>query len=269
MDNITFGKYIPINSTIHQLDPRLKILALLIFLIAIFFDAGSIGYAIMAIFTIGTTIISNINLKHILKAVKPMLFMMLFLMIFNIFLIKTGELLVSLGFIKIYSDALLQSAYIFIRLVLIITMTTILTSSTKPLDLTLAIEDFLNPLKKIGFPSHELAMMISIALRFIPTLFNETNKILKAQASRGVDFNEGKFREQIKQIVSLLVPMFVISIKRAEDLADAMEARGYIPGAVRTKLVKMKCHLLDYVVLFVVLTLFILLILGRCGLYAL
>ena len=160
MDNITFGKYIPINSTIHQLDPRLKILALLIFLIAIFFDAGSIGYAIMAIFTIGTTIISNINLKHILKAVKPMLFMMLFLMIFNIFLIKTGELLVSLGFIKIYSDALLQSAYIFIRLVLIITMTTILTSSTKPLDLTLAIEDLLNPLKKIGFPSHELAMMI-------------------------------------------------------------------------------------------------------------
>lgn len=151
MDNITFGKYIPINSTIHQLDPRLKILTLLIFLIAIFFDAGLIGYAIMAIFTIITTIISNINLKLILKAVKPMLFMMLFLMIFNIFLIKTGELLVSLGFIKIYSDALLQSAYIFIRLVLIITMTTILTSSTKPLDLTLAIEDLLNPLKKLGF----------------------------------------------------------------------------------------------------------------------
>ena len=112
-------------------------------------------------------------------------------------------------------------------------------------------------------------MMISIALRFIPTLFNETNKILKAQASRGVDFNEGKFTEQVKQIVSLLIPMFVISIKRAEDLADAMEARGYIPGEKRTKLVEMKFRLLDYISMFVVIILFTLLILGKCGVYAL
>ena len=112
-------------------------------------------------------------------------------------------------------------------------------------------------------------MMISIALRFIPTLFNETNKILKAQASRGVDFNEGKFTEQVKQIVSLLIPMFVISIKRAEDLADAMEARGYIPGEKRTKLVEMKFKVLDYISMFIVIALFILLILGKCGVYAL
>ena len=238
MDNITFGKYIPINSTIHQLDPRLKILTLLIFLIAIFFDAGLIGYAIMAIFTIITTIISNINLKLILKAVKPMLFMMLFLMIFNIFLIKTGELLVSLGFIKIYSDALLQSAYIF-------TMTTILTSSTKPLDLTLAIEDLLNPLKKIGFPSHELAMMISIALRFIPDLLDEAKRIMKAQASRGVDFSEGKLTDKIKAIISLIIPLFISAFQRAEDLANAMESRNYNPEAKRTRYKTLKWRRTD------------------------
>ena len=171
--------------------------------------------------------------------------------------------------LHIYESGIVHGSFLVLRVFVIILASTTLTLTTKPTDLTNAIEWILKPLEKIKIKTSIFAMMISIALRFIPTLFNETNKILKAQASRGVDFNEGKFREQIKQIVSLLVPMFVISIKRSEDFADAMEARGYIPGAVRTKLVKMKCHLLDYVVLFVVLTLFILLILGRCGLYAL
>ena len=151
MDSMTFGKYIPVNSIIHRLDPRLKIGALLIFLVAVFFDAGFIGYGIMALFVLVTAFLSNISIKHILKAIKPMLFMMLFLMIFNIFLINTGDVIFTIGSLKIYSGALLQSAYIFIRLVLIITMTTILTSSTKPLDLTLAIENLLNPLKRFGF----------------------------------------------------------------------------------------------------------------------
>ena len=247
MDNMTFGKYIPINSIIHQLDPRLKILSLALFLIAIFFDAGLAGYVIMAIFALITTIISNINVKHILKAVKPMLFMMIFLMIFNIFLIKTGKLLFSIGFIKVYADALLQSAYIFIRLVLIITMTTILTSSTKPLDLTLAIEDLLNPLKKIGFPSHELAMMISIALRFIPDLLDEAKRIMKAQASRGVDFSEGKLTDKIKAIVSLIIPLFISAFQRAEDLANAMESRNYNPEAARTRYKTLKWRKTDTV----------------------
>ena len=235
MDNMTFGKYIPVDSIIHRLDPRLKIGALLIFLIAIFFDAGFLGYGIMAIFVLITAIASNISIKHILKAIKPMLFMMLFLMIFNIFLINTGEVVFTLGTLKIYSGALLQSAYIFIRLILIITMTTILTSSTKPLDLTLAIEKLLNPLKKFGFPAHELAMMISIALRFIPDLLDEAKRIMKAQASRGVDFNEGKLSEKIKAIVSLIIPLFISAFQRAEDLANAMESRNYNPEAARTR----------------------------------
>lgn len=235
MDNITFGKYIPVNSIIHHLDPRLKIEALLIFLIAIFFDAGSIGYAIMGGFVLLVAVLSNIAIKHVLKAIKPMIFMMIFLMIFNIFLINTGNVLFTIGSLKIYSGALLQSAYIFIRLILIITMTTILTSSTKPLDLTLAIESLLNPLKKFGFPAHELAMMISIALRFIPDLLDEAKRIMKAQASRGVDFKEGKISEKIKALVSLIIPLFISAFQRAEDLANAMESRNYNPEAKRTR----------------------------------
>ena len=156
-----------------------------------------------------------------------------------------------------------------LRVFAIIIASTTLTLTTKPTDLTNAIEWILSPLEKIKIKTSIFAMMISIALRFIPTLFNETNKILNAQASRGVDFNEGKLGEKIKQVVSLLVPMFVISIKRAEDLADAMEARGYIPGEKRTKLVVMKCNVLDYFVLIFTLLLFISLILGKCGVYAL
>ncbi len=235
MDNMTFGKYIPIDSVIHRLDPRLKMGALLIFLIAIFFFFFFLGYGIMAIFVLISAIASNISIKHILKAIKPMLFMMLFLMIFNVFLIHTGEVVFRLGSLKIYSGALLQSAYIFIRLILIITMTTILTSSTKPLDLTLAIENLLNPLKRFGFPAHELAMMISIALRFIPDLLDEAKRIMKAQASRGVDFNEGKLSEKIKAIVSLIIPLFISAFQRAEDLANAMESRNYNPEATRTR----------------------------------
>ena len=235
MDNMTFGKYIPVNSLIHQLDPRLKIGALLIFLIAIFFDAGFIGYVIMGVFVLLVAGLSNISIKHILKVIKPMVFMMLFLMIFNIFLINTGSVLFTIGSLKIYSGALIQSSYIFIRLILIITLTTILTSSTKPLDLTLAIENLLNPFKRFGFPAHELAMMISIALRFIPDLLDEAKRIMKAQASRGVDFNEGSISEKIKAIVSLIIPLFISAFQRAEDLANAMESRNYNPEASRTR----------------------------------
>lgn len=130
---------------------------------------------------------------------------------------------------------MIQSAYIFIRLILIITLTTILTSSTKPLDLTLAIENLLNPFKRFGFPAHELAMMISIALRFIPDLLDEAKRIMKAQASRGVDFNEGSISEKIKAIVSLIIPLFISAFQRAEDLANAMESRNYNPEASRTR----------------------------------
>lgn len=235
MDNMTFGKYIPGNSIIHRLDPRLKICAVFIFLISVFFDAGFIGYGILAIYVLLCSLVSKIKLSHILKAIKPMLFMMLFLMIFNIFLMKTGDVIIKIGSISIYSGALLQTAYIFIRLVLIITLTTLMTSTTKPLELTLAIESLLNPLKRFRFPVHELAMMISIALRFIPDLLDEAKRIMKAQASRGAGFNEGSFMEKIKSIISLIIPLFISAFQRAEELANAMESRNYNPEATRTK----------------------------------
>lgn len=249
MDNMTFGKYIPIDSYIHRLDPRLKIISLLIFLVAVFFDVGFMGYALLGGFVIFVAILSKIALSHIFKAMKPMVFMMLFLMIFNILLLKQGEILFTIFSIKVYSGALLQSAYIFIRLLLIITLTTILTSSTKPLDLTLAIESLFNPLKRVGFPAHELAMMISIALRFIPDLLDETKRIMKAQASRGVDFNEGKLSEKIKAIVSLIIPLFISAFQRAEDLANAMESRNYNPEAKRTKYKSLSWQTTDTVAL--------------------
>lgn len=235
MDNMTFGKYIPENSLIHRLDPRLKIAVLFVFLIAVFFDSGFLGYGILAVFVLLCAMLSKIRLSHILKAVKPMVFMMLFLMVFNIFLLKTGDVLLTIGSLKIYSGALIQTLYIFIRLILIITLSTIMTSTTKPLDLTMAIESLLRPLKRFRFPVHELAMMISIALRFIPDLLDEAKRIMKAQASRGVDFNEGTFLEKIKSIISLIIPLFISAFQRAEDLANAMESRNYNPEATRTR----------------------------------
>lgn len=179
-----------------------------------------------------------------------------------------GRILSDIYF-DIFEGGLIHGSFLIARVFIIILASTTLTLTTKPTDLTNAIEWFLKPLELIKIKTSIFAMIISIALRSIPTLFNETNKILKAQASRGVDFNEGKLSEQIRQIISLLIPMFVISIKKADDLADAMEARGYIPGAKRTKLVQMKFKISDFIVLGIVVILFILLLLGRCGVYAL
>ena len=244
MNNMMFGRYLPIDSFIHRLDPRLKIGSLLLLLIAVFFDAGFLGYGILGLFVIFMIILSHI---------KILLFMMLFLMFFNLLFIQRGNLLFSFGFIKIYDQALLQTAYIFIRLILIIIMTTVLTATTKPLDLTLGIEHLLSPFKKVGFPTHEVAMMISIALRFIPTLLEETQRIMKAQASRGVEFSEGRLKDKIMSIVSLIIPLFISAFQRAEDLANAMESRNYNPEAKRTRYKQLHWQLADTVSLLSVL----------------
>lgn len=245
MNGMMLGRYLPMDSFIHRLDPRLKIGALLLLLISVFFDAGFIGYGILGVFVIILVILSKMKISQILKSVKPMLFMMVFLMFFNLLFIQKGTLLFTLGFMKIYDQALIQTAYIFIRLILIIIMTTILTATTKPLDLTLGIEHLLSPFKKIGFPTHEVAMMISIALRFIPTLLEETERIMKAQASRGVDFSEGKLKDKIMSIVSLIIPLFISAFQRAEDLANAMESRNYNPEAKRTRYKQLVWKLAD------------------------
>lgn len=233
--NITIGRYLPLDSWMHKRDPRIKLIAMVILIVAVFIDIGFLGYAIIGAFLILALLISKVSFKMILKSMRAMLFMMIFLLIINIFVVKTGALWIDFGFIKVYEGAILQTLYIFIRLLIMISITTILTVSTKPMDLTMAIEDLLSPLRVFKVPSHEIAMIISIALRFIPTLIDEANRIMKAQASRGVDFEEGSLKEKISSILALIIPLFASSFQRAEELADAMEARGYVPGEERTR----------------------------------
>lgn len=246
MGNFTLGKYIPLDSFVHRLDPRAKIMAMLFMLIAIFFPAGWIGYALIGAAAVATILLAKLSFGFIWKALKPMLFMLCFLMVVNCLVIKTGTLLIALGPITIYSDAVSQTLYIAVRLILMIMITTGLTATTKPLDMTLGIEDLLSPFEKLHVPSHEIAMLISIALRFIPDLIEETQRIMKAQASRGVDLAEGKLSEKIMAILSLIVPLFVSAFQRAEDLANAMEARGYAPGEPRTRYKQLQMKLPDY-----------------------
>ena len=250
MNNIALGRYMPLNSVVHRMDPRAKIMILLFLMIAIFVPAGIWGYVILAVVILAALVLSRLQLSFALRAMKPMIWMMIFLLVINVLVIKTGVLWVQFGWFSIYSDAIYQTLYIVVRLTLMIIMTTILTASTKPLDLTLGIEKLLKPFDKIGLPSHIIAMMISIALRFIPTLIEETPRLMNAQASRGVDMENGTLKEKVMAILSLIVPLFVSSFDRADQLANAMEARGYDPTKERTRYKVLKMSNVDYLGLF-------------------
>lgn len=242
MNNIALGRYLPLTSIIHNMDPGAKIGAMLLMMVAIFIPAGYTGYIIIGIAVVLTALLAKLKLSFLWRAMKPMLFMLSFLLIINLLVVRSGDVLITIGSWNIYTDALTQTLYIVIRLALMIMITTILTATTKPLELTLGIEDLLKPFKVIGVPAHDIAMMISIALRFIPTLIEETQRIMKAQASRGVDMENGKLMEKVKAILSLIVPLFVSAFQRAEELAYAMEARGYIPSRPRTRYKQLKMH---------------------------
>lgn len=261
MKNLVFGKYIPINSIVHRLDPRSKIIALFVMIVSIFIPKSWWSYFLLAIVLLFIVLLSKIKLNFIFKAFKPMMFMMFFLLVVNCLTLKTGNELFSLGKLTIYSDGVFNTLFIVVRLLLMIMLTTCLTATTKPLDLTLGIEYLLSPLKVLKFPTHEVAMMISIALRFIPTIIEETMRIMNSQKSRGVDFEEGKLSEKIQAILSLIVPLFSVAFERAYELADAMEARGYVPGADRTRYRKLEFTFKDMVLVlfsFVILALMIL-----------
>ena len=187
MNNIALGRYLPLDSIVNRMDPRAKIMIMLFLMIAIFIPAGIWGYLLIAAFIAVALVLSKLSLGFALRSIKPMLFMMVFLLVINVFVIKTGTAWIQLGWFSVYSDAIYQTLYIVVRLMMMIIITTILTATTKPLDLTLGIEKLLHPFEKIGLPAHIIAMMISIALRFIPTLIEETQRIMNAQASRGVD----------------------------------------------------------------------------------
>lgn len=253
MNNIALGKYLPLDSIVHRFDPRAKILAMFILMISIFFNIGLVGHIFMSAFLVFVTLLAKLQLNFIWRAMKPMLFMLSFLLVINLALTKDGVVLFSIFGWDIYSGAIIQTLLVTMRLAYMVIISTVLTATTKPLELTLGIEDLLSPLKVFHVPAHQFAMMISIALRFIPTLIEETQRIMKAQASRGVDLDEGSLMEKIKAMISLIIPLFVSAFQRAIDLADAMEARGYIPDRKRTRYHQLKMKLADYLMLVVCL----------------
>lgn len=306
MNKIAFGQYYHTDSFIHRLDPRTKIISLILMMVFIFVipkdQFYALGFAILLLLTV--IVLTKVPLIKYIKSLKQIAYLLIFSFFFQALFNKSGEtfppiaqnlsianiaigvvllalylvlrkhlpfkllwlLLIIVAIIYIfqypligktikpyqlviYKGGVVTGFFIIVRIMLLIVYSSILTLTTKPTDLNNALEWLMKPLEWIKIPTSVLAMMISISLRFIPTLFLETERILKAQASRGVDFKEGRVKEKITQIISLLIPMFIISFKRAFDLADAMEARGYIPGAKRTKLALLKFRLWDYGVL--------------------
>lgn len=235
MDKLIFGRYIPGDSIIHRLDPRAKLLASFYFIGIIFLANNWQTYLFLFAFTMATIALSKIKYKFFINGVKPLIWLILFTVVLQVLFSRGGEVYFEWGPIVISQFGLLNGVFIFCRFVLIIFMSTLLTLTTAPLALTDAIEFLLRPLNVVKFPVHEIALMLSIALRFVPTLMDETEKIMNAQRARGVDFGEGNVFQQMKSIVPLLVPLFVSSFNRAEELATAMEARGYQGGEGRTK----------------------------------
>jgi len=257
MSELTLGRYSPRDSFIHRLDPRGKILGLILLMVAIFlsyktWEITFIIGGILAVIIFGLAIISHTSFKQLIGSLKGMWILIIFLLLINILIPPQNSVKIafSIGKLNIYWDSIFQSLKIILRLFLMITLTMILTATTKPLDLTYALEWFMTPLKYIKFPAHEVAMTISIALRFIPTLLNEVERIMKAQSSRGVDFKHGKISSRFKAIISLIIPLFISSFQRAEELADSMEARGYNPRAPRTRYHHLTWSVFDSLALF-------------------
>lgn len=250
--DITIGQYYPRDSFIHKLDPRTKIIGTFIYIISLFIFRKFIPYLVVFGF-LGLVIkTSEVPLKHILKGLKSIMFLLIFAVVFNIFL-TPGDILWKWGFLKVTRQGLETAGFMAIRLVLLIMGSSLMTFTTTPNHLTDGLEKIMNPLKKIKVPVHEISMMMSIALRFIPILLEETDKIMKAQMARGADFESGNLIKKAKSLVPLLVPLFVSAFRRANDLAMAMEARCYHGGEGRTKMKPLQYHKQDgvaYVILF-------------------
>ncbi len=236
MQNIIIGQYVPGQSFIHKLDPRAKLLTAFLFVIIVFLANNWLTYALLGAFTLIAVFVSRLPLRYIYNGLKPILLVIILTFLLHVFLTKEGPLLFNLGFLEVYEGGVKQGVFISLRLLFLIMITSLLTLTTTPIDITVGIETLLGPMKKIGLPVHEFALMMSIALRFIPTLLEETEKIMKAQSARGAQFSTGPIKERLKSIVPLLVPLFVSAFKRAEDLAMAMEARGYRGGEGRTSI---------------------------------
>lgn len=263
MEKMIFGRYVPAESIIHRMDPRSKLILIFLFVCVVFIANNVYTYAALIVYTFAMIFLSKVPLRFILAGLKPVFLLVIFTLLLHLFLTREGALIFELGPIKIYEEGLRQGIFISLRFFLLILMTSILTLTTTPIEITDGIETLLGPLKKIKFPVHELALMMSISLRFIPTLMGETDKIMKAQTARGVDFSGGPIKERVKAVIPLLIPLFVSSFKRAEELATAMEARGYRGGEGRTKYRQLSWRMTDTVMLLLLGALTVILILLR------
>ena len=247
LKDITLGQFFPGNSLLHKADPRMKVVSMLLFAVAVFMASGLLAYLFLAAFVLGLCFMSGISLKVILKGLKPVVFITVFMGLINIFFTAGEKVLLDLGFIKICAEGLWAALFIALRIICLVTGTTLLlTYTTSPNVLCDAIESLLSPLKKIKVPVHDFAMMMTIALRFVPTLIEETDKIMCAQKARGANFETGSLLSRAKALLPVLIPLLVSSVRRATELATAMECRCYAGGEGRTKMRVLKLKLWDW-----------------------
>ncbi len=256
--DITLGQYYPADSIIHKLDPRTKLFATLLFIISVFSFDGIVGFIVMTAFLFGVIALSKVPLSFMLRGLKAIMILLVIAGLFNLFL-TPGQVLWSIWKIHITREGLRNAVLMTIRMIYLIMGSSVMTLTTTPNQLTDGLEKALKPLQKINVPVHEIAMMMSIALRFIPILIEETDKIMKAQMARGADFETGGLVKKAKNMVPLLVPLFVSAFRRANDLALAMEARCYVGGEGRTKMIPLVYHKVDRLAYVVVIAYFVLL----------
>jgi len=257
LKDITIGQFVDTGSPVHKLDPRTKIMLMLVYLVLLFCVESPLSYVVITLFASGVIFFSKIPVKLILKGLKPMLFIFVFTALINLFLTQ-GEVVwswrVFSGWtVNITREGIKMSAIMCVRLIMLVVISSLLTLTTSPMSLTDGIEKLLRPLSKIKVPSHEIAMMMTIAIRFIPTLAEEADKIMKAQSARGADFESGSLIKRVKAMIPLLVPLFISAFRRADDLATAMDARCYHGGKNRTRMNEIKAGKRDFIASLVML----------------
>ena len=268
LKDITLGQYFPGNSVIHRLDPRTKLILLVVYIVALFMALNWVSYALMAAFLVIVIKISTIPPKSIIRGMKPLVMILVFTGVLNLFFTTgEGEPLLDFWIFTVYAEGLERAVFMVIRILLLISGTFLLTYTTSPISLTDGLESLMNPLKVIKVPVHELSMMMCIALRFIPTLIEETDKIMSAQKARGADFESGNLMDKAKALVPILVPLFISAFRRADELATAMECRCYQGGEGRTKMKLLRYTLWDFRAFGIgVLLIVVMVILRRFGL---
>lgn len=252
MNNITFGKYINNHSFLTKLDARFKILMMVALLVFCFIDFNIIGFSFLFLFLCLLMVIGKLSFKPLLRIVKHMWLLFIILLVINVFTIK-GEVLLQIGDFYVYKESILQTVYIFVRIIMLLMISSLLSSSTTPSELTYSLEFYLKPLKIFKINVYEIAIMVSIALRFIPTLLDEMERIKKAQTSRGIDFENGKYKDKLRGLTSLIIPLFISCFDKADELTNAMVARGYSEDMPRSQYKRLSVNKRDVVAIMVMI----------------